>query len=151
MGAIVREYRKLPRWKNTLIVFVPDHVGGYKENLNDHDRSRYQIPLILAGGAISRPMKVGIIGSQQDIAATLLGQLGVEHREFTFSKNMMSDATPKFAFFAVNDAFGIVSEENSLIYDNRAKRIVYDKGEKGFNLKRGQAYLQKLYDDLAKK
>lgn len=151
MGAIVREYRKLPRWKNTLIVFVPDYVGGYKENLNDHDRSRYQIPLILAGGAISRPMKVGIIGSQHDIAATLLGQLGVEHREFTFSKNMMSDATPKFAFFAVNDAFGIVSEENSLIYDNRAKRIVYDKGEKGFNLKRGQAYLQKLYDDLAKK
>ena len=151
MGAIVREYRKLPRWKNTLIVFVPDHVGGYKENLNDHDRSRYQIPLILAGGAISRPMKVGIIGSQHDIAATLLGQLGVEHREFAFSKNMMSDATPKFAFFAVNDAFGIVSEENSLIYDNRAKRIVYDKGEKGFNLKRGQAYLQKLYDDLAKK
>lgn len=151
MGAIVREYRKLPRWKNTLIVFVPDHVGGYKENLNDHDRSRYQIPLILAGGAISRPMKVGIIGSQHDIAATLLGQLGVEHREFSFSKNMMSDATPKFAFFAVNDAFGIVSEENSLIYDNRAKRIVYDKGEKGFNLKRGQAYLQKLYDDLAKK
>lgn len=151
MGAIVREYRKLPRWKNTLIVFVPDHVGGYKENLNDHDRSRYQIPLILAGGSISRPMKVGIIGSQHDIAATLLGQLGVEHREFTFSKNMMSDATPKFAFFAVNDAFGIVSEENSLIYDNRAKRIVYDKGEKGFNLKRGQAYLQKLYDDLARK
>lgn len=151
MGAIVREYRKLPRWKNTLIVFVPDHVGGYKENLNDHDRSRYQIPLILAGGAISRPMKVGIIGSQHDIAATLLGQLGVEHREFTFSKNMMSDATPKFAFFAVNDAFGIVSEENSLIYDNRAKRIVYDKGEKGFNLKRGQAYLQKLYDDLSRK
>ena len=151
MGAIVREYRKLPRWKNTLIVFVPDHVGGYKENLNDHDRSRYQIPLILAGGAISRPMKVGIIGSQHDIEATLLGQLGVEHREFTFSKNMMSDATPKFAFFAVNDAFGIVSEENSLIYDNRAKRIVYDKGEKGFNLKRGQAYLQKIYDDLAKK
>lgn len=151
MGAIVREYRKLPRWKNTLIVFVPDHVGGYKENLNDHDRSRYQIPLILAGGAISRPMKVGIIGSQHDIAATLLGQLGVEHREFTFSKNMMSDATPKFAFFAVNDAFGVVSEENSLIYDNRAKRIVYDKGEKGFNLKRGQAYLQKLYDDLARK
>lgn len=151
MGAIVREYRKLPRWKNTLIVFVPDHVGGYKENLNDHDRSRYQIPLILAGGAISHPMKVGIIGSQHDIAATLLGQLGVEHREFTFSKNMMSDATPKFAFFAVNDAFGIVSEENSLIYDNRAKRTVYDKGEKGFNLKRGQAYLQKLYDDLARK
>ncbi len=113
-------------------MFVPDHVGGYKEQLNDHDRSRYQIPLILAGGAISRPMKVGIIGSQHDIAATLLGQLGVEHREFTFSKNMMSDATPKFAFFAVNDAFGIVSKrtrsstttEPSESYMTKAKKAL---------------------------
>lgn len=151
MGAIVREYRKLPRWKNTLIIFVPDHVGAYKTNLDDADRSRYQIPLILAGGAIARPLKVGIIGSQQDIAATLLGQLGIEHNEFMFSKNMMSDATPKFAFFTNNDKFGMVNEENSLIYDNKARRAVYNKGKKNFNLKRGMAYLQKLYDDLAKK
>lgn len=151
MGAIVREYKKLPRWKNTLIVFVPDHVGGYKPNLDDADRSRYQIPLILAGGAIAKPLKVGIIGSQQDIAATLLGQLGVKHGDFTFSKNMLSDATPKFAFFTNSDKLGVISEENSLIFDNQAKRIVYDKGKKGFNLRRGQAYLQKLYDDLAKK
>ena len=151
MGAIVREYRKLPRWKNTLILFVADHVGGYKANLDDADRSRYQIPLILAGGAIARPLKVGIIGSQQDIAATLLAQLGVKHDDFKFSKNMMSDATPKFAFFTTNDKFGVVSEENSIIYDNKAGHVVYDKGEKGYNLKRGKAYLQKLYDDMAKK
>lgn len=151
MGAIVREYKKLPRWKNTLIVFVPDHVGTYKEGLNDFDRSRYQIPLILAGGAISRPLKVGIIGSQQDIAATLLAQLGVNHNDFKFSKNMMSDATPKFAFFTKPDLFGVVSEENSIIYDNKLQKVVYDKGQKGYNLKRGKAYLQKLYDDLASK
>lgn len=151
MGAIVREYKKLPRWKNTLIVFVPDHVGSYKEGLNDFDRSRYQIPLILAGGAISRPLKVGIIGSQQDIAATLLAQLGVNHNDFKFSKNMMSDATPKFAFFTKPDLFGVVSEENSIIYDNKLQKVVYDKGQKGYNLKRGKAYLQKLYDDLASK
>ena len=151
MGTIVREYKKLPRWKNTLIVFVPDHVGSYKEGLNDFDRSRYQIPLILAGGAISRPLKVGIIGSQQDIAATLLAQLGVNHNDFKFSKNMMSDATPKFAFFTKPDLFGVVSEENSIIYDNKLQKVVYDKGQKGYNLKRGKAYLQKLYDDLASK
>lgn len=151
VGALIRQYRKLPRWKNTLVVLVPDHVGGYKEHLNNGDRSRYQIPLILTGGAISRPMKVGIIGSQQDIAATLLGQLGINHSDFKFSKNMLSDATPKFAFFTNNDLFGVVSEENSLIYDNMSKKVIYDKGEKGYNKKRGMAYLQKLYDDLAAK
>ena len=151
VGHLMREYSKLPRWKNTLVVLVPDHVGGYKEHLDNFDRSRYQIPLILAGGAIARPMKVALIGSQNDIAATLLGQLGVKHQDFLFSKNMMSDATPKFAFFDVPDAFGMVSEDNSIIYDNKAQKVVYDQGKKGHNLKRGQAYLQKLYDDIASK
>lgn len=151
IGSIIRQYRRLPRWKNTLVVLVPDHVGGYKEHLDNFDRSRYQIPLILTGGAIARPMKVKIIGSQHDIAATLLGQLHVSHDDFLFSKNMMSDHTPKFAFFTVPDAFGMVTEENSIIYDNQSKQAVYDKGEKSYNLKRGQAYLQKLYDDISKK
>lgn len=152
IGSLMREYSKLPRWKNTIVVLVPDHVGGYKENLNNFDRSRYQIPLILTGGAIAQPLKIKLIGSQQDIAATLLGQLKVKHDDFLFSKNLLSDATPKFAFFTVPDAFGVVSEENSLIYDNKSKKVVYDKGEKpGYNQRRGQAYLQKLYDDISKK
>ena len=152
IGSVMRQYSKLPRWKNTLVILVPDHVGAYKENLNNFDRSRYQIPLILTGGAIAKPMKIKLIGSQQDIAATLLGQLHLKHDDFLFSKNMLSDATPKFAFFTVPDAFGVVSEENSLIFDNKAKKAVYNKGTKlGYNIKRGQAYLQKLYDDISKK
>lgn len=152
IGGMMREYSKLPRWKNTLVVLVPDHVGGYKEHLDNFDRSRYQIPLILTGGAIAHPMKIKLIGSQQDIAATLLAQLHLKHDDFLFSKNMMSDATPKFAFFTVPDAFGMVTEENSLIYDNKSHKTVYDKGSKlGFNKNRGQAYLQKLYDDISKK
>lgn len=152
IGSVMRQYSKLPRWKNTLVILVPDHVGAYKENLDNFDRSRYQIPLILTGGAIAKPMKIKLIGSQQDIAATLLGQLHMKHDDFLFSKNMLSDATPKFAFFTVPDAFGVVSEENSLIFDNKAKKAVYNKGTKlGYNIKRGQAYLQKLYDDISKK
>lgn len=152
IGSVMRQYSKLPRWKNTLVILVPDHVGAYKENLDNFDRSRYQIPLILTGGAIAKPMKIKLIGSQQDIAATLLGQLHLKHDDFLFSKNMMSDATPKFAFFTVPDAFGVVTEENSLIFDNKAKKAVYNKGTKlGYNIKRGQAYLQKLYDDISKK
>lgn len=149
IGNLIREYSKLPRWKNTLVVLVPDHVGLYKDGLDYSQRNRYQIPLILTGGAVAKPLKVGIIGSQQDIAATLLGQFGIPHDEYLFSKNMMSDETPKFAFFTAPDFFGVVSEENSLIYDNKTQHAVYDKGSKqGYNTKRGQAYLQKLFDDI---
>lgn len=149
IGNLIRQYKKLPQWRNTLIVLVPDHVGSYKEHLDLFTPTRYQIPLILTGGAISGPMKIKLLGSQIDIAATLLAQLGLKHSDFTFSKNIMSDATPKFAFFTVPDAFGVVSEENNLIYDNPSEKTVYDNGTKpGYNLQRGKAYLQKLYDDL---
>lgn len=152
VGSMMRQYAKMPRWKNTLVILVPDHVGGYTEHLDNFDRQRYQIPLIMTGGAIARPMKIKLIGSQHDIAGTLLGQLKLKHDDFKFSKNMLSDQTPKFAFFTVPDAFGMVTEENSLIYDNKQQKTVYDKGNQpGRNLKYGQAYLQKLYDDLASK
>ena len=150
VGDLIRQYSKLPRWKNTIVVIVPDHVGGYKEHLNNFAISRYQIPLIITGGAISKPLKIDVLGSQQDIAATLLGQLHVDHQNFLFSKNMLSEKTPKFAFFTVPDAFGFITYDNSVIFDNKQGKVVYSRST-GSNLKKGKAYLQKLYDDLAKR
>ena len=45
---------------------------------------------------------------------------------------------------------GMVTEENTVIYDNALNKAVLDEGsEKGLNKKRVQAYLQKLYDKIA--
>ena len=81
---------------------------------------RYEIPLIMVGGAIAEPRRVEIIGSQHDLAATLLAQLGVDHSQFIFSKNMLDETSPHFAFFTVPDAFGFVTTENRIIFDNKA-------------------------------
>ena len=32
-GDFVRQFRELPQWKNTVIVFVPDHLGAYPEHI----------------------------------------------------------------------------------------------------------------------
>ena len=95
---------------------------------------------------------MSVIGSQQDIAATLLGQLGIDHRPMIFSKNMLNPQAPHFAFFTVPDAFGMVTEENQLIYDNTSSEIKLNTGKSpGNNLNYGKAYLQKLYDDIDKR
>ena len=50
------------------------------------------------------------------------------------------------------DAFGLVTTDNQLIYDNQAHRVMLDTGRsKGQNLQPVKAYLQKLYDDIAKR
>ena len=65
---------------------------------------------------------------------------------------MLNPASPHFAFFTVPDAFGFLTPDNQLIFNNEADAIVVGEGpKKGKNLSLGQAYLQKLYDDIAKR
>ena len=152
IGDFLRNFRTLPAWKNTLVILVPDHLGCYPPHISNFDINRYRIPLILTGGAVREPKRIDIIGGQQDIAATLLAQLGLSHKEFAFSKNLFNPHAPHFAFFAVPDAFGLVTTDNQLIYDNQAHRVMLDTGRsKGQNLQPAKAYLQKLYDDIAKR
>lgn len=150
LGDFMRRFRNLPQWERTLVVLVPDHLGAYPENIGNLDVERYHVPLILTGGVIRAPRRVDVYGSQQDIAATLLGRLGLPHGEFTFSKDMFNPEAPHFAFFTCSDAFGFVDAGNRLVYDCPSGRAVVDEGPApGTNLLRGQAYLQSLYDDLA--
>lgn len=152
VGDFVKHFRRLPQWKNTVMVLVPDHLGAYPEHLNNLSVERYQIPLLLVGGALRQPKRIDVYGSQHDIAATLLAQLSLPHQEYTFSKDMLNPAAPHFAFFAVPDAFGMVTPDNQLIFNCEANAVALDEGSaKGKNLLPGQAYLQKLYDDIAKR
>ncbi len=152
LGRFIHAFKQLPQWENTLVVLVPDHLGAYPEHISNLTPDRYQIPLIMIGGAVKEPKVIDTIGSQHDIAATLLSMLGLPHDEFTFSKDMLNPANPHFAFFTIPDAFGMVTDDNTLIFDNQAGKTVYDEGaHPGANLRKGQAYLQKLYDDIAKR
>lgn len=149
VGHFVDELKKLPLWKNTLVVLVPDHLGCYPQNIDNLSVERYQIPLIFLGGALKGPGTVDVHGSQTDIAATLLGQMGIAHHEFTYSKDIFNPSSPHFAFFTFPDAFGLVDEDNQVVFNNESKKVVLDRGKRPRkNLKRGKAYLQKIYDTI---
>ena len=142
--------KKSGRWKNSVVILVPDHLGCWPENFDNFTFDRYEIPMIWIGGAVAKAQKVSTLGSQQDIAATLLGQMGIEHKDMVFSKDMLDKNSPHFAFFTFPDAMGMVTEENTVIYDNALNKAVFDEGsKKGLNKKKVQAYLQKLYDKIA--
>ena len=68
-GDFVRQFRELPQWKNTVIVFVPDHLGAYPEHIDNLSVERYRIPLLMVGGAVREPRRIDVYGSQHDIAA----------------------------------------------------------------------------------
>ena len=150
IGRFVDHLRKSPRWEKSLVVLVPDHLGAYPQEISNLVPERYEIPLIMVGGAVAGHKTVDTVGSQIDIAATLLSQMGIDHGDFVYSKDMMCPRAPHFAFFTMPDGMGMATTDNQLIYDNITSRVVVDEGtEKGANLRKAQAYLQKLYDDIA--
>lgn len=151
VGDFLDKFADKPEWDNTLIVLVPDHLGCYPEDIEFLSLEHQQIPLILTGGVIKQAERISTIGSQQDIAATLLGAMGIDHSEFKFSKDMLSPSAPHFAFFTLPDATGLVSDSSAVIYDNAGKRLVLgDKDKDNILLDKAKAYLQNLYNDIAK-
>ena len=152
IGDFIRQFKEMPEWKNTVVIFVPDHMGAYPEGISNEDPERYKIPFLLVGGAIKEPRKVAAYGSQIDIAATLLAQLKLPYEQFTFSKNMLNPASPHFAFFTHPNLFGMITADNKAVFNCEANSVALDEGKsKGTNLPKGKAYLQKLYDDIAKR
>ena len=152
VGDFVRQLRRMPRWENTLLVFVPDHQGAWPEGLNNFSEERYRIPLIFAGGAVSRPCRIDAYGSQHDLAATLLAQLGLPHGQFTFSKDLLDPRAPHFAFITYPGMMGLLTDTSFAIYDLDAEKPVAMQGvQPERTLTEAKAYLQKLYDDIAKR
>lgn len=148
LGDFMSRFRNLPQWNNTIVVFVPDHAMRYPYDLDNRSVDRYKIPLIIAGGAIKGPQKIEQYASQTDIAATLLYQLNIDARSFTFSRNILNTNNTHFGFFTFKDGFGMVSTENEYVYDNEAGKVTTNTGSVGFNEKRARAWIQKLYDKL---
>lgn len=152
LGSFIDYLKASGRWNQSLVIIVPDHLGAWPRNADSFKTWRFHVPLIWVGGAIKHPMVVPVYGSQQDIAATVLGQLGINHQDMTFSKDLFSDAFHHSAFFMMNDGFGLIDDDNAVIYDNKLQRVRVDTGRlRGKNIKNGKATAQVLFDDIARR
>ena len=106
----------------------------------------------MVGGVVPGHSNVTTIGSQIDIPATLFGLLGIDHSDFTYSKDILDPEAPHFAFFTFPDAMGMINEENFIIYDNTSNKVVRDVGKvKGKNVEPAKAYLQSFLEDIDKR
>lgn len=150
-------------WNNLLIVGLPDHCyARVPEGIQQHEPLRYHIPMFWTGGALHFPVDslgleqhlVDVIGQQTDLSATLLGQLGIHHEDFNFSKDLFDPEAPHFAFYSFVDGFGLITDSCSYVQDNKQPGVGLQPGTDdpdGRAQRWGKAYLQTLYDDLSRR
>lgn len=153
LGKFIEKLKQTPVWKDLLVICLPDHGFYYpREGLNTSPRF-YHIPMLWLGGAVKQPMKIDKIMNQADLAATLLGQLELDHSSFNFSRNVLgSDYTYPFAFYSFNNGFAFRDSTGVTVVDNNSGNILLDEPA-GTNdrIDKGKAILQSVYDDLGRR
>ena len=150
LGKFVDRLKQTPAWKDLLVICLPDHGFYYPREGSNAMPRLYHIHLLWLGGAVKQPMQVDKIMNQTDLAATLLGQLGLEHTAFTFSRNVLgSDYKYPFAFYSFNNGFSFRDSTGVTVFDNNSGSILFDEPEADESrLDKGKAILQTVYDDL---
>jgi hypothetical protein len=89
------------------------------------------------------------IGSQSDIAATLLHQLRQSNTNFKFSKDLLSPTVNSFAFHATIRGYGFVSENGSCLYNLDSKRYLenfYDASNFNIEKRKSEALFVTYYN-----
>ncbi|MBQ7824093.1 MAG: LTA synthase family protein, partial [Bacteroidaceae bacterium] len=149
LGVFIDDLKKTKYWDNTVLILVPDHAMRYPYDIPNASAERYQIPLLFAGGAIKEPCIIETVGSQIDLAATLLTQLGIDRSEYIFSKDLLNPNAPHFAFYTFKDGFGFITPDGKGIFDCESGQPFEETGtEAKRNIEKGKALLQSLYNDL---
>ena len=154
LGKFVERLRQTPTWQNTLIVCVPDHSIPYPQGLTEADLPRSHIPMLWIGGAVGTPRSIDEICNQSDLPATLLGQMGIDHTAFTFSRDVTAHTyTYPFALHTWNNGLMFIDSTGYTSLDLTSGRTLAahptNNSQRRINL--AKALLQTQYDDLAGK
>lgn len=150
IGLFVKALRKTPLWDRTLVVLLPDHGIPYN-GLDETTPLKNHIPMIWVGGVVKNPMRVEKVCNQTDLPATLLGQLGLKHENFTFSRDVLSETYREaFAINTYDDGFSVYDSTGFVNYDFVGERVVKSKGKNAEELmQKAKAVLQAASEKLS--
>lgn len=137
VGAFIRAAEREPWWDSTLVVIVADHghpLPRAHPSDGEQASARYHIPMLWLGGALAvRDTVVHTIGSQTDIAPTLLEELHFAHGDYQWGRDLLATGGSRgsFAFFSYLDGFGFVDQRGRLVYDAIGRRVTQRAGAVG--------------------
>jgi phosphoglycerol transferase MdoB-like AlkP superfamily enzyme len=154
LGKLVDRLKQSPQWDNLLVIMVPDHGFRYPQTAVDRGGEYSHIPMLWLGGALTGAKQINTLMNQADLAATLLGQMGLPHDDFRFSRDVTSQSYRyPFAFFTSADAMMYRDSTGVTGYDLRANRVTYEEPTTGSaeRVRKAQAILQTAYDDLGQR
>lgn len=139
-------------YPNTLFILVADHGHLQPRNLSPREPARFHIPLLFFGEVLRpefRGKRTDCLGMQTDLPATLLSQLQMDAKEFTWSNNLLNPYRNNFAYYTSDDAFGWLNDDGAMLYDFKTNNVVQSTMDPD-QAKDGQAFLQVMFEQYTR-
>ena len=153
IGAFIANASREPWWDSTLVIIIADHghpLPRLQAPAGETASQLYHIPMLWLGGALAvRDTVITVVGSQVDVAPTLLAQLGLSHASYKWGKNLLAADVQPFAFFSYLDGFGWVDAHGRLVYSYNTHQVMQhtpDADERA--VRAGEAYQRLSYQDF---
>lgn len=155
IGRFVLRLKQSPVWQNTLVVLLPDHGIPYRDLTSDTDERKSHIPIIWIGGVVKRHQVIDKICNQTDLAATLLGQMGIDHNDFPYSRDVLSQTyTHPSAVHSWSEGIYYMDDTGISVVNLLTKPVGTFREEphpSTFRTNAAKALLQTFYGELSKK
>lgn len=128
LGQFFAAAKKEAFWTNTIFVVVADH-GARVYGSQSIPIHSYEIPfLVLGPAAVQQPTRHSMLGSQLDVAPTLLGLLGRPYTSLFYGRNLLNNPTPQGrVLLNHNRDIGIASADRLVVFSLN-KKIEYYRG-----------------------
>lgn len=129
LGQFIAMAKTKDWWDNSLVVILADH--GHPLPMESgflNQPSRFHIPMLWLGGALSKTGYNNSFSTQTDFAYTLLELLNLPSSDYEWGKDLFSVSSDNFSHYSFNMGFGILNEHNVSIFDYTAGEFLPTDG-----------------------
>lgn len=154
IGKFFELAQQQPWYKNTLFVLVADHSKSTYRNHPLETFDYHKIPLLLLGPALHdslRGKQTDRLFMNSDLPVTILKQLGLNTRDFKWSRDMFNPYTQQFAYFELNEGLGWKRPEGHYVWNRFTDHYWQNslRPEDDARVKQeGKAFLQVLFQEF---
>jgi phosphoglycerol transferase MdoB-like AlkP superfamily enzyme len=129
LGDFIRRFRETSQWDSTVIIMVADHGTRVPDFSEVYEPRKFHIPLFITGGAVVKDTVVDKLGSQADIAVTLLNQLNIGTEDYLLGKDLLAPDSKSFVFYSYKNGIALLTDSTGFGLDFSVNSYSFKYGE----------------------
>lgn len=151
LGQFMRNCKSQSWFDNTIFVFVADHGHATPKYADYSCTEFYRIPLLIWGQPLKqdyRGKRIDKVGSQTDIPATILYQMGQGYDAYPWSKDLLNPNAPEFAMHTTINGYGWITDKGSTVYEYFQKKRIrntFKSADSASEIEKGNAFIVEVY------